>query len=111
MVSEKRLGKIERMHFGFGGYQDAMFGLSLTFSMDGYGVQDFIGGGWIEENSKGDPELIQSRRDAMANMSERIIGIMKEAKIGGIDALVGMPVEIITDNGALRSWRILTEVL
>ena len=32
---EKRLGKIEKVHFGLGGYHDAMIGYSLPFRVKG----------------------------------------------------------------------------
>lgn len=31
---EKRIGKIQKIKFGFGGYQDAQFGVSVTLSSD-----------------------------------------------------------------------------
>ena len=37
---EKRLGKIESVHFGLGGYQGAMLGLHVTLGTDGWGVGD-----------------------------------------------------------------------
>lgn len=43
MVEQKRLGKIVRAEFGFGGYDNAMIGLSLTFEMEGSGVSAFKG--------------------------------------------------------------------
>ena len=35
---EKVLGKIDSVYFGIGGYNDAMIGLHLAFSMQGLGV-------------------------------------------------------------------------
>ena len=37
---EKRLGKIEEVHFGLGGYQGAMLGLHVTLGDGGWGVGD-----------------------------------------------------------------------
>lgn len=37
------VGKISSIKFGFGGYQDAMFGVSFQFSSQGIGVGTFWG--------------------------------------------------------------------
>ena len=46
----KELGKISGVSFGWGGYQDACLGLSLSFSMKGSGVNTFIGDWGIEHS-------------------------------------------------------------
>ena len=48
---EKKLGKIESVKFGLGGYQSVMFGLSVTLSGQSWGVGDFKGT-WDCENIK-----------------------------------------------------------
>jgi hypothetical protein len=45
----KELGKIEKVSFGYGGYQDAQFGLNVQLSFGGCGTCVFIDGGWSED--------------------------------------------------------------
>lgn len=39
---EKKLGKIQDVKFGIGGYQDAMIGLFITLGNNGWGVGDKV---------------------------------------------------------------------
>ena len=98
------LGKIENVRFGFGGYQDAMIGLHLEFSMQGSGITTFVSGGWKEKRADSLPlrgELVQ-----------KIIETLKLAKVDDVTKLKNVPVEIVIDhNRSLHSWRILEEVL
>lgn len=110
-MTEKVLGKIKHARFGFGGYQDAMFGLSLSFSMNGSGINDFINGGWsmpITEHTKWTEE---DRGKQQAVLCTRLIKILNEAKVNDVTKLVGIPVEVEIENMSLKSWRILTEVI
>lgn len=43
-MEKKYLGKITRVSFGLGGYQDIQFGLSVTLEGQGIGTNAFIGG-------------------------------------------------------------------
>lgn len=111
--TQKQLGKIEKVSFGFGGYQESMFGVSFTFAFDGCGVGDFISGGWcrnikITKNTKWTEEERSQQRVDMCNRLEKI---MSDAKVNDVYKLVGKPVEIIMDGMVMKSWRILTEVL
>lgn len=109
----KELGKIQSVRFGFGGYQDAMFGLSLTFEGKGWGVSDFISGGWGSSITSGDSckWTEHDRNITRASMVERIDKILTDAKVDSVDKLKGRPVELTFDNMDLKEWRILTEVL
>lgn len=110
----KELGKITSVEVGIGGYQDAMFGISFTFSFGGgAGVSDFVGA-W-------DPECIkvseytkwsETDRDVeLAKMCRFISKLLSEAKVRYVDELKGIPVEVSFEGNTLQSWRILTEVL
>lgn len=108
----KELGKIIRAEFGYGGYQDAQFGLSLTFEGKGFGVGTFIGA-WstdikISESTKWSEE---DRDKEFARTMRELNRILKEAKKKEVHELVGVPVEITFESRVLSSWRILTEVL
>lgn len=37
--------------------------------------------------------------------------LLKRAKVGSVDKLKGIPVEVTFDGNMLKEWRILTEVL
>lgn len=109
----KELGKIENVRFGFGGYQDAMFGLSLTFSGAGWGICDFVSGGW-QSSIEGGGNCKWTEHDrniTRAAMVERIDKILTDAKVDSVDELKGKPVEVTFDGMTLKEWRILKEVL
>lgn len=110
---EKRLGKIESIKFGYGGYQDAMLGLSVTLSADGWGVSDFKGN-WDVETIKVSEytQWTETDRDKGYSDTMRFISkLLKEAKVSSVDKLKGVPVEVTFDGIMLKEWRILTEVL
>ena len=112
---EKYLGKIERVNFGINGYQDCMFGLSVSLSFNNSGVCDDIMGGWAygvidpDEHTKWTEE---TRTLQMAEMCKTVCEIMNDAKVKDIQSLKGKPVEVTMENfNEIKSWRILTEVL
>lgn len=85
----KELGKISSVQLGFGGYEDAQFGISLSFSGSGWSVQTF-------ENLD----------------EEKVKGWLINAKVKTLDKLVNIPVEIeFKDYNVFNNFRILTEVL
>ena len=110
---EKKLGKLENVKFGLGGYQNACLGLTVTISGNGWGCGDNRSAWdanqikhtkrckWTEEDrSKGYDEVMRFVSD-----------LLKDAKCVSIDQLNGKPVEAEFDGMTLKSWRILTEVL
>lgn len=107
---EKKLGKIEAASFGVGGYQDCMVGLSLTFKMSGSAIGSFDGTWGI----KRDPQAKWSEDDRLKTIGAAGLNLFQLLeKIGGRDVsdLVGTPVEVEIEDGRLKSWRILREVL
>jgi hypothetical protein len=109
----KKIGKIEWVSFGHGGYQDCMLGLSVTLSGQGWGVSDF--------KRNWDAELVQHSEYTKWSEEDRskcydetmrfLSKLLKEAKVGNVDKLKGIPVEASFDGNLLKEWRILTEVL
>ena len=110
---ETKLGKLENVKFGLGGYQDACLGLTVTISGDGWGVCDNKSTWdvsqiecsdsckWTEEDrSKGYDEIMRF-----------VSSLLSDAKVSSVDLLNGKPVEAIFDGMMLKSWRILTEVI
>lgn len=110
----KKLGKITEVKFGFGGYQDAQFGLSLLFECNGIGCGTFVCGGWNYSSIQHDSlcKWTEDDRDkGMAEMCKDICRILSAAKVDTVEELLGKPVEIATEGFTLKSWRILEEVL
>lgn len=110
---EKKLGKIESVKFGLGGYQEAMLGLSVTLSGEGWGVGDFKGN-WDAETIKVSEytKWTETDRDKGYSDTMRFLSkLLKEAKVSSVDKLKGIPVEVTFDGNLLKEWRILTEVL
>jgi hypothetical protein len=111
---EKQLGKIEKVWFGYGGYQSAQIGIFFTLS---FGKSFSTSTGM----SDWDPHLIEWRTDSKWTEADRdasfakicryISDLLRDAKVDSIDKLVGKPIEVETDGMILKSWRILTEVL
>lgn len=104
------LGKIEAIRFGFGGYQDAQFGVSVTLSGPGWGVQDFRGH-WNREPDKNCKWTKEQQNQSFLDVLWDIRKWLAEAKVDSLDKLKGKPVEVTFENGSLQTWRILTEVL
>lgn len=110
---EKKLGKIESITFGIGGYQDCMIGLHLTISADGWGVGDSKCA-WDAESI---PHTVnckwteESRDNEYAKIMRYVSKLLKDAKVSDVSKLKGVPVEVVFDGNQLKEWRILTEVL
>lgn len=111
---EKRLGKIEDVKFGLGGYQDAMIGIHITLSgSNGWGVTN--------TKSAWDAELIECSEHCKWTEEDRsrqyddimryISKLLSQAKVQSIDQLKGKPIEASFDGNLLKEWRILTEVI
>lgn len=109
MSVTKELGKISRASFGFGGYQDAQFGLSLEFAGEGWGCGTFAG--WWADRSELAKWGEGERMIIWSDMNLKIIRWLREAKVNDVSKLVGVPVEITFEDRMLKSWRILKEVL
>jgi hypothetical protein len=108
------LGKITKVRFGAGGYQDAMFGLTVELDSKGICCSDFISAGWypgIIEPDKNTEWSEEDRAKEQAAAINTIAHILRTAKVEGIKELKGRPVEFKTLDRMLVSWRILDEVL
>lgn len=112
---EKKIGKIQSVKFGHGGYQDAMLGISFTLGSDAesWGVGD--------QRCEWDPHLIACTEHCKWTESDRsrhfdevmryISNLMHDAKVSDIAALKGKPVEVTFEGMTLKEWRILTEAI
>ena len=109
---DKVLMKIESIKFGYGGYQDAMFGLSISLSGSGSVVSDFKGTWGIDTECGERCKWSEVDRDKQFADSVRFLNqILLDAKKKTLDQLKGVPVEVEFENMTLKRWRILTEVL
>lgn len=104
------LGKIQRFEIGMGGYDDAMFGLSVTLGGNGWGVQDFDGT-WNREPDAFCKWTKKDQLELWGNMCDRIRKLMAQAKVSNTQEMVGVPVQVTFVGSRLESWRILEEVL
>lgn len=114
MTTNTKLGKIESVEFGLGGYNNDMLGLTIVISGKGWGVvpsePQFWDSNLIEWNYR--CKWTEDDRDKQfAIVMRRISDLLKDAKVDTINKLVGIPVEAIFNGFNLKSWRILTEVL
>lgn len=106
----KELGKITRFDIGHGGYDGAMFGLSVSLGASGWGVGDFDGT-WSRDPDQYCKWTKQDQLDHWAKMCQRVSDLMKQAKVTTTQDMVGIPVEVTFNGNRLESWRILEEVL
>ena len=107
---EVKIGKICKVSFGKGGYDEAMFGLTVELGSNGWGVSHF-NGTWSSPPSKGARWTVDDQRSIFADVCLNIIEILREAKVSDVSKLAGIPIEATFDRGTLVSWRVLTEVI
>lgn len=110
MQSSAQLGKIKSVEFGFGGYQDAQFGITFTLGGDGWGVGDFVGF-WSSDPSPSARWTVQDQDASFAKTSRKIIELLRDAKVKNVNKLVGIPVVCMIEGTFLKEWRVLKEVL
>lgn len=111
---EKRIGKINYISLGYGGYQDAQFGLNIDLSSkkDGWGVCDFKGFWSIDTKCDKRCKWTEKDRDESFTKTMRLINkLLSQSNKKSLDQLKGVPVEVTFDGNLLKDWRILTEVL
>lgn len=113
MKMSKKLGKISNIKFGYGGYQDAMLGLTISFEMQGSGVCDFKGF-WdyhlIDHTTSCQWSEIE-RTGYLLDVIKLISNLLNDAKVSSLDKLKNKPVELTFEGNTLIEWRILTEVI
>jgi hypothetical protein len=112
----REIGKIQKVYFGFGGYQDVQIGLFLVLGSDkeSWGVHTGIEGGWSTKVDCSEHcKWTETDRDGQyATMVRKIQDVLKAAKVESVDQLLGKPIEaMFKDFNTLHDWRILEEVL
>lgn len=106
----RKLGKISAVSFGWGGYQDAMLGLSLTFDMKGTAVATFVGGWGIKRSERcqwTEEERLKTLGEAVMKLGD----MLEKTHKTDVSKLLGTPVEVFLDGNMLKDWRLLEEVL
>ena len=109
-MTDKKLGKITAIKFGFGGYQDAMFGVTVSMDGAGWGTVDFRGT-WADPPSSGAKWTAEDQAVKFAEVTQWIMGLLRGAKVFELNKLVGIPVEVEFVDSTLKNWRILQEVI
>jgi hypothetical protein len=110
---EKKLGKLENVEFGLGGYQDACIGLSVTISGDGWGVSSNKSA-WDSTQivcSDSHEWTEEDRSKQYDEIMRFVSGLLSEAKVKSVSQLNGTPVEAEFSGMELVGWRVLTEVI
>lgn len=111
-MTEKKIGKIVSIKLGYGGYQDAQFGLSVDLGGKSWGVYDFKGCWSIDTKCDRNCKWTESDRDKNFSDTMRFINdLLRKAKKQSINELKNVPIEVTFENDRLKSWRILEEVL
>ena len=109
-MTEKLLGKISDVRFGFIPDYPSLFGLDLTFKLsDSSGIG--TGGKYTVNISEACKWSEEEKNAALIDMINQVIKIMKDAKITNISDLKNKPVEVTIDRNIFKDFRILTEVL
>lgn len=113
--SIKKLGKIKDITFGIGGYQDAMLGYHINFSLEGGSKSISISKGTFDYNRVKHQEYStwneEDRDESMLIMLKDLSNVLSKAKVNTVDKLVNMPVEVTIKDNIVKDWRILEEVL
>lgn len=108
---EDRIGKIQEVRFGIGGYNDAQMGLTVTLgsAKGSWGVMSFKG--FWSDRSPG-AQWSESDQDVrFAEVVRYIRDLLRAAKVESLDQLVGKPVLVTFDGTDLKAWRILEEAI
>lgn len=107
---EKQLAKISNITMGGGGYQGAQLGISITFSGKNWGIGTFWGhwGGKRDDNCKWTEE---ERLKYLGEIFLKVEKLLKDAKVNHLHELIGIPVEVTSENSMFKDFRVLTEVL
>lgn len=107
---EKQLAKIAAISVGFGGYDDAMFGVNILFRSGCWGVSDFRGA-WAADPSKSAKWTKADQIKIWGETMEWLKDLTRQANVMDVADLKDVPVEVTMKDGRLESWRVLTEVI
>lgn len=107
----KEIGKIKKVEFGMGGYQDAQFGFRFELGGKSWGVNDFWGQ-WATKRLATAEWTEQDRLTYLGKDCMRVLQLLQDAKVESLQDLIDVPIECSFEGfNILSSWRILTEVI
>lgn len=111
-MNDRKIGKIKSVIFGYGGYDDAMLGISfeLVSDKESWGVGDFKGT-WNFPPDKNAEWTVGSQTKLWGEMVRWIGELLRDANVKDVQKLVGKPVEVTFESNTLKSWRLLTEAI
>ena len=110
MAERKEIGKIKRISFGFGGYQDVMIGISFVLGGESWGVNDFSGA-WATERTDRAQWTEDDRLRQLGETCMLARKLMTDAQVTSLEDLMDAPIEATFEGMRLKSWRILTEAI
>lgn len=120
MVEHKELGKITRVKFGFGGYQDCQIVFEIEVGGRGWGSCMTYECGWshvskeeLEKNGHRYQWTHEGRIKQIGEKAWEVVELMKKAKVESLAMLEGIPIEATFDGpfGKIRAIRVLEEVI
>ncbi len=106
----KSIGEITHVSFGFGGYQDVQFGITVSVNTE-KGCATTGRWMWAKKPDKYTKWTIADQDKAYSEIMRYIIKLMEDAKVTNVEDLKGKPIEATWDGNWLHSMRILTEVV
>ena len=119
-MSHTELGKIRKVHFGLGGYQDAQIVFSFELGGDGWGTTYTYECGWghVTEDELKKPGCSykwthENRIKQLGEKAWDVFKLMRDAKVSDINKLIGIPVRVNFESqfGRVVGFEILKEVL
>ena len=105
-----KLGKITNVRFGFIPDYPFLFGIDFDFSLgDSSGIGS--GGKYTVNISKDCKWSSEERKEAIEDLTDFVVKILKDAKVDNVYDLKNKPVEVCIQDNTFVNFRILTEVL
>ncbi|GAB1376836.1 hypothetical protein MASR1M48_16880 [Lactococcus petauri] len=105
---EKKLGKIEKVNFGFVPDRTFLMSLNITLSGSGWGCGTCLSYN-ISDTCKWENK--GQRGDFAYEFLTKVADILNKAKVDSVDQLKNKPIEASFNGMVLVDWRILEEVL
>ena len=112
MIDElrKSIGKISSISFGFGGYQDVQFGVTISVETESGSATTGMWT-WCGKPDEYTKWTVEQQSDYYNKTMRYIIKLMQDAKVQNINDLKGKPIEATWEGNWLKEIRILTEVI
>lgn len=107
---EEKIGRIKKVKFGLGGYQDGEICLEVQIEFKSSGVFGSISGGWANNTPSDNAKWTkESTYKVRSEMLDKVIEALKSARVLSISELEGKLVSCRFEESRLIEWGILTE--